>query len=323
MKKRLYPALTFFVLVVAGIAWCLSDYYSESNLEAPATIVIPPGTHTTEIVDILAQQNIINHPLVFKVILFGSGKSSRIKAGEYAFAAHISAHEAAALLVSGKTVIHQLTVAEGLMTSEIIRLVQENPLLEGEITLHVREGELLPETYHFSRLDKRNDLVQRMRQAMQKTLEEAWAGRADHLPFATAGEALTLASIVEKETGIASERARVAAVYINRLRKGMLLQADPTTAYAVTKGKEKLARALTTRDLMLDSPYNTYRVAGLPPAPIANPGKASLLATLHPEPSDELYFVATGSGGHNFARTLEEHNENVRRYRETRNAAQH
>ena len=319
MKKRLYPAIASFVLLMVIIASGITSYYGSGNLENSTTVIIPQGARFSEITEILTENKIIAYPFLFKTIVFLNGESSHIKAGEYAFPAHVSPYETASILASGKTVIHHLTIREGLMTSEILEMVKNNAMLAGEITLDIKEGELYPETYNFSRGDKRNDLLARMRRAMQKTLEEAWAGRAENLPFADSQQALTLASIVEKETGIASERSRVAAVYINRLNKGMLLQADPTTAYAVTNGKAKLSRPLTLKDLTLDSPYNTYKTAGLPPTPIANPGKASILATLHPETSDELYFVATGTGGHNFARTLQEHSENVKKYHEIKN----
>ena len=316
LRKPLYILLTIAAAIVSALLWEGVGYFRAGPLEQPVTLVFPPNTHFTAIADNLEANGIIHHSLLFKAVLFLSGKSSKIEAGEYAFPPHISAEEVAGMLASGKTLMHHLTVPEGLMTSEILEIIRTNSLLSGEITYDVKEGEILPETYNYSRGDKRNDIIERMRHAMQKALAEAWAGRADHLPFATPVQALTLASIVEKETGIAAERPRVAAVYINRLNRGMLLQADPTTAYAVTGGRAKLTRPLTYHDLEFNSSYNTYKFPGLPPGPIANPGKASILATLHPVTSNELYFVATGNGGHNFAATVEEHEKNVKKYRE-------
>ncbi len=318
MKKLFTLIVTLLIFCFGILVWSLDGFISSGPLEQPATLIFAPNTHFTEIADTLAQNQVIAHPFLFKVIVFASGQSAKFKAGEYDFPIHISPREVANMLASGKTVIHHLTVAEGLMTSEIIDMVKHNDLLSGEITLDIKEGELLPETYNFTRGDKRNDILMRMHHAMQKELTDAWAGRADNLPLKTPEEALTLASIVEKETGVASERSRVAAVYINRLNKAMLLQADPTTVYAVTKGKYKLTRALTYDDLAINSPYNTYKFLGLPPGPIANPGKASILATLHPIKSDELFFVATGNGGHNFANTLKAHEANVKKYRESK-----
>jgi len=321
--KTFFTMLAALMAIAAGaVWWATAGFVEPGPLPQSVTITFPPGDRFARIVDTLAEQGVIAHPFVFEVLVFARGESSRFKAGEYVFPAHVSPKDVAILMASGKTVVHHLTIPEGLMTSEILELVKQAPALEGEITLDVKEGELLPETYHYSRGDKRNDLITRMRRALSRTLDEAWAGRAQGLPFTGPEQALTLASIVEKETGLPAERPRVAAVYINRLRRNMLLQADPTTAYAVTMGKHKLGRPLTAADLQLDSPYNTYRSMGLPPGPIANPGRASIFAVLHPMTSDELYFVATGTGGHNFARTQAEHEENVRKYRATQHGGE-
>jgi UPF0755 protein len=316
VKALFYTFLCAAVAFISVVGWTEYDFTAPGPLSAPVTLIFPPNTHFTAIADTLAQNQVIAHPTLFKIRVFLRGESSRFKAGEYNFPAHISARDVAVMMASGKTEVHHLTIPEGLMTSEIITMIKREPTLDGEVTLDLKEGDLLPETYNFSHADKRNDLLLRMHHAMEKTLNEAWAGREDKLPLTDPKQALTLASIVEKETGLASERPRVAAVYINRLRRGMLLQADPTTAYAITLGKYKLPRPLTYDDLAINSPYNTYKASGLPPSPIANPGKASIYATLHPLQSDELYFVATGSGGHNFARTPEEHAANVKKYRE-------
>ena len=315
MKKPLYVVTAIFVLVFTIALWDIGSYYFPGDLEKPTTLIFAPNSHFTDIADSLAENHVIQHPLIFKILMFVSGQSFKVKAGEYAFPPHISEEDVAVMLATGKTVIHHLTVPEGYMTVEVLDMVKKNELLTGEITLDVKEGDLLPETYNFSRGDKRNDLIERMHHSMQKALEEAWQGRAENLPVKTPEQALILASIVEKETGLVSERQHVASVYINRLNKNMLLQADPTTAYAVTGGKYKLTRPLTRDDLNFKSPYNTYQSPGLPPGPIANPGKAAILAALHPIQSDDLYFVATGTGGHNFARTPAEHAKNVEIYR--------
>lgn len=315
MKGFFYSVLVLCFLAAGFVWWASSEFTSPGPLEEPATLVFPAGDRFTQITETLAAQKVIAHPFLFEVLVFARGESSKFKAGEYTFPAHITAFDVATMIAGGKTVVHKLTIAEGLMTSEILELVKQAPALDGEVTLDPKEGELLPETYNYSRGDKRNDIITRMRHAMQKTLAEAWTGRADGLPLTTPEQALTLASIVEKETSLTDERPHVASVYINRLKKSMLLQADPTTAYAVTMGTHKLARPLSLADLQLDSPYNTYHSAGLPPGPIANPGRASILATLHPIASDDLYFVATGTGGHNFARTQAEHEANVKKYR--------
>jgi len=219
------------------------------------------------------------------------------------------------ILIEGKSIEHKVTIAEGLTVAEIYKVLEETPLLEGDLPPPPSEGSLLPETYSYLRGENRATLVERMQKDMDSTLTELWENRAPNIAIDTKEEALILASIVEKETGVASERSHVAAVFHNRLRKGMKLQSDPTVIYAITLGKEKLDRPLSKSDLGTDSPYNTYQVTGLPPGPIANPGRAALEATLKPDDSDDLYFVANGSGGHAFAKTLEEHNKNVAEWR--------
>lgn len=315
MKAMLYGLLVV-LLSGGGLLWWIdNDYHSPGPLERPVTLVFPLGTHFEDIADQLEKANIIVHPTLFKLQVVLRGANAHFKAGEYAFTPDLSPQEVVEILTSGKVVKRQLTIPEGLMTVEILELVKKEAALSGEITLSPSEGELLPETYFYSYGDKRNEIIQRMKTGMQKVLDEAWATKAEGLPVTTKEQAVTLASIVEKETALADERPHVASVYVNRLRKGMLLQADPTTAYAITKGKAKMDRPLVYSDLVMDSPYNTYRTVGLPPGPIANPGKASINAALHPASTEDIYFVANGKGGHNFAKTMQEHEENVRKYR--------
>jgi UPF0755 protein len=223
--------------------------------------------------------------------------------------------EAMALIVSGKTVVRRLTVAEGLTTAQVLDLLDATDGLEGRIAERPPEGSLLPETYHFSYGDSRQGMVERMQRAMRETLDRLWRKRRADLPLKTKQQALTLASIVEKETAVPHERPHIAGVFLNRLRRGMPLQSDPTVAYALTGGKVPLDRALASADLKTDSPYNTYVSRGLPPGPIANPGRESIAAVLQPLDTDDLYFVADGGGGHAFARTFQEHLRNVQRWR--------
>ena len=194
------------------------------------------------------------------------------------------------------------------LVREVLTLLKEEPLLEGEVSGDIPEGSLLPQTYHFTYGDQRSTLIDRMRSGMTQTMGELWDKRKPGLPFETQQQALTLASIVEKETGIDSERPRVAAVFINRLRKGMRLQTDPTVAYGLEK-TGAASHTLTLADLRTPTPYNTYLIDGLPPTPIANPGRAAIEAVLNPADTNDLYFVATGTGGHNFSATLEQHNK--------------
>jgi peptidoglycan lytic transglycosylase G len=215
-------------------------------------------------------------------------------------------------------VARRLTVAEGLTVSEIYQLLEDAEGLEGALPPAPPEGSLLPETYFYAYGDRRADLVKRMQRSMQAVLDELWPQRAQGLPFRSRAEAVTLASIVDKETSAEDERDKVAAVFVNRLRRGMRLQADPTVIYALTDGSGRLGRELTRRDWEHESDYNTYLVVGLPPGPIANPGRAAIEAVLNPADVDYLYFVADGSGGHAFARTLDEHNRNVATWRKIR-----
>jgi UPF0755 protein len=226
------------------------------------------------------------------------------------------------MLERGETVARRVTIAEGLTVAEIFGLLEEAPGLTGPLPEPPPEGSLLPETYFFALGDSRYGLVRRMRGAMTEALEAAWANRAEGLPLASKEEALVLASIVDKETGIPAERRQVAAVFINRLRKGMPLQSDPTVIYGLTGGEGPLQRPLTRKDWEHDSPYNTYRNPGLPPGAIGNPGRDAIAAVLDPANVDYLYFVADGTGGHAFARTLAEHNRNVAVWRRIRDGAQ-
>jgi UPF0755 protein len=230
----------------------------------------------------------------------------------------VSPREVVAILQSGETIVRRLTVPEGLTSARVLELVDGAEGLQGHVGRMPEEGRLLPETYHFSYGDDRADLVARMEEAMEIALARLWLERSDDLPFATPEDALTLASIVERETAVERERRRVAAVFINRLRRGMRLQSDPTVVYALTEGEGVLGRRLVRDDLRIDHPYNTYVNTGLPPGPIANPGRASIAAVLNPAETRELYFVADGSGGHAFATTLDEHNRNVARWRRLR-----
>ena len=210
---------------------------------------------------------------------------------------------------------YRVTVSEGVTSWQVIDALARAEFLAGEAPEVPAEGTLAPDSYEVAEGADRAELVQRMIEAQQERLAAAWAGRDPDLPFDTPEEALTLASIVEKETGVAAERGQVASVFVNRLRDGMRLQTDPTVIYGITNGEGILGRGLRQSELERETPYNTYRIDGLPPGPIANPGEASLRAALNPDETDYLFFVADGTGGHAFARTLDEHNRNVAEWR--------
>lgn len=314
--------LAVVIAVLAGIsgivAWGIHVFERQGPRGEAVLVVIPPGSGVAAIARRLDQAGVIERPSIFAVgvRLLGEGRS--LRAGEYEVPARASAHAIMDLLSSGRTYVRRLTIPEGRTTAEILEMVRAAEGLSGEIAEQPGEGELLPETYHYSFGDSRSAVVARMAAGMQRVLAELWDGRAPNLPFETPREALILASIVEKETGVDAERARVAGVFINRLRRGMRLESDPTVAYALSRDGSPLDRPLTRKDLAVEDPYNTYRNDGLPPGPIANPGRAALVAVLAPLATDELYFVADGEGGHRFARTLDEHLKNIARYRRLR-----
>jgi UPF0755 protein len=276
----------------------------------------------------LHAEGVIRDALIFKIGVRLTGDGALLKAGEYEFAAHMSGRDVMDKIVRGDVIQRRITIPEGQTSWQVIqRLNAIEDLAGGPLTEIPEEGSLLPETYLYARGMERTKIVADMQAAMKKTIESLWPGRAENLPLQTPEEAIILASIVEKETGVAAERERIAGVFINRLRKGMPLQTDPTVIYAITQGVVKedgmgpLGRRLLRKDLEeTDSPYNTYKYPGLPPGPIANPGRAAIAATLNPERHDYLYFVADGTGGHLFARTLEEHNRNVADWRKIRRA---
>ncbi len=307
------------VAVLGGVA--VHHYLSPGTLPESKLVLIEKGKGVSAIADKLAETGVITQPLLFKIV---ARFSDSLKAGEYDFPAKVSMAEAMDMMREGKVYDRKITIPEGLTSYQIVKLLNAREDLAGEITDIPPEGSLLPDTYHFIAGETRQDKIIQMQEAMKKAVDELWLNRVADLPFETKEQALTLASIVEKETGVAEERERVAGVFINRLRKGIPLQTDPTVIYAITKGKIQdegkgpLGRRLLLKDLKVDSPYNTYVNAGLPPGPIANPGYASIKATLNPEKNDYLFFVADGTGGHVFAKTLAEHNKNVAKWRKVR-----
>ena len=316
MKRLLFPIAVLLLLLAALMVGWLFFYLDFSGpLEGEEVIVFERGTGFNAIVDRLEERGVIAHPNAFRLLAIYYGKAGQFKAGEYRFTYQITPRRVMEKLADGEIIRHKLTVAEGKTVAEVLELVRGHPVLSGELTLQPKEGTLLPETYLLTRGQERNQVIITMQRDMRKLLDTAWEERAEGLPLRSKAEALILASIVEKETGRNDERDKVAAVFINRLKRGMQLQADPTVIYGITLGKRKLERPISKRNLKTPTPYNTYTIAGLPPTPIANPGKAALLATLHPAGTNALYFVADGKGSHRFAATLAEHERNVRKLR--------
>ena len=293
-------------------------YISPGALEKDAQLVIPAGTGVQGIAALLNEAGVIRDPLVFRLAARIYGADKQLKAGEYLFPTHVSIRTAIDILKGGETLVRRVTFPEGLTIKQIETILWNADGLFESMPSPMAEGSLLPETYHFSWGDTRREIVVRMARAMDETLAELWAKRKADLPFTTPAEAVILASIVERETALAEERPLVAGVFVNRLRMGMRLQSDPTVIYALSGGEGDLGRELTSADLKVLSPYNTYQNKGLPPGPIANPGRASLAAVLQPMETKALYFVADGNGGHVFAETLKEHNSNVAKWRQIR-----
>ncbi|MFQ5984699.1 MAG: endolytic transglycosylase MltG [Alphaproteobacteria bacterium] len=314
-------ALLFFTLVtvvLAVLAWGRAQFERPGPLERETTVILARGIGLAGIAATLAEEGVIESPLVFTVGVRLIGADRRLQAGEYAFPAAVSAREVVDVLMNGRIVVRRVTVPEGLTSMQVVALLEATDGLTGSVDRVPEEGSLLPETYHFSFGDRRAELIARMQEAMPATLTELWADRAPDLPFTRPKDAQILASIVEKETALEEEHRRIAGVFINRLRRNMRLQSDPTVVYGITGGAGPLDRPLTREDLERKTPYNTYLISGLPPGPIANPGRAAIAAVLNPAETDELYFVADGKGGHAFARTLEEHNRNVARWHRLR-----
>lgn len=316
MRLRLLLLIFLLVLLLAGslaatAAW--RAYTRPGPLAEPVQVVIPRGG-TERIAETLLERGVIRDARTFAAAAWLTRDAGPLRAAEFAFPAAAPLSEVLRVLRQERPVQRRLTIAEGLSAHQIRALLERIEGLTGDVP-EFNEGDLLPETYAFEWGETRAAIVRRADAAMDRALAEAWANRAPDLPLANPREALILASIVERETGKAEERARVAGVFINRLRRGMPLQSDPTVAYAATGGAP-MDRPISRADLDRDHPFNTYRIRSLPPGPIASPGKAALAATLRPEVNDFLYFVADGSGGHAFARTLDEHNRNVARWRE-------
>jgi len=311
-----WAGLALAASAIVATVWFWHAFNANGPLRDETILVIPKGGGISKIADFLEENGVVRSALVFNIGVRLMSGGQPLHAGEFRFPTAASPRGAMQVLIEGKSVLHRLTVAEGLTTRQIFAQLDANPLLDGPLPPLLPEGVLLPETYFFVLDDSRGALVQRMREDMSEALIGLWARHDKSLPLAAAQEALILASIIEKETGQKDERARVAAVFLNRLKKGMPLQSDPTVIYALTLGKAPLGRGLTQADLRTESPFNTYVVTGLPPAPIANPGLAALRAVMHPVSSSELYFVADGSGGHAFAKTLAEHNRNVAKWRQ-------
>jgi len=312
--------LSFALLgALAGFAlfsWAVTEARKPGPLAADKIVVIDREDDGGPIGDQLEREGVIDSAIWFSAMTLLDGSRSALKRGEYAFKAGVSLRQVEDELVAGKVVLHSLTIPEGLTSDQVVQRVRDNDVLAGEIKEPPREGSILPETYKFARGETRQAILTVMEKAQAKAVDEIWAKRAGDLPIKSPGELITLASIVEKETGKADERARVAGVFINRLRRHMKLESDPTIVYGLAFGKGGLGHPISKAELEQATPYNTYIISGLPPGPIANPGRAALEAAANPSATKEIYFVADGTGGHAFAETLDQHLKNVAHWRD-------
>lgn len=313
-------ALTLLILAVLAvgvvIGWGRAEFTREGPLETETLVPLERGEGLNTITARLAEAGAISNPTVFRLAARYSGADRELKFGDYMIPPGATMEEVLEIITSGRSFSYNVTIPEGWTSWQVVERLKAVEGLTGEITEIPPEGSLAPNTYAYGRNTTRADLIAQMTTAQEKILEEAWLVRDPETPLKTKEEALILASIVEKETGLAEERPQVASVFVNRLNRGMLLQTDPTVIYGITLGQGSLGRGLRRSELDRETPYNTYVIKGLPPTPIANPGKAAIEAVLNPADTEYVFFVADGTGGHAFARTLSEHNANVRAWRE-------
>lgn len=312
--------LTFVLLgalaTVGALAWLMKEARSPGPLTEDKVVLIEREDAAASIADQLERAGVIDSATWFNVLTLLDGNRGALKRGEYAFKAGMSMNDVENELIAHRVVRYKLTVPEGLTSEQVVDRLREDTVLTGDVREVPREGSLMPDTYYFERGDTRQSILSRMAKIQAKTIEDIWKQRSPDLPIRTPWEMVTLASIVEKETGKPEERPHVAGVFVNRLDKHMRLDSDPTIVYGLAQGKGTLGRSITKADLNQSTPYNTYIIEGLPPGPICNPGKAALEAVAKPARSKDLYFVADGTGGHAFAETFDQHQRNVARWRQ-------
>jgi peptidoglycan lytic transglycosylase G len=312
----IFTTLILLALVGGGVyVFIMQSYDAPGPLEADKVVNIPPRKGIRDISDILVQEGVIDRPWTFVVSATLAKSHDELKFGEYQFTRQSSLHDVINTLTDGKVVQHQFTIPEGLTSQQIVQRLMDMDILSGNIREMPGEGTLLPESYRYPRGASREQVIQRMKQVQANLVKEVWERRVPDLPLRSPEELVTLASIVEKETGRTGERTRVAAVFINRLKQKMKLQSDPTIIYGLVGGKGSLGRPILKSEIEKPTSYNTYVIQGLPPGPIANPGRAALEAVANPARTKELYFVADGTGGHTFSETLDQHTKAVARLR--------
>lgn len=316
LAANAFTVLFVICLALAGLSiWSIRAFTAPGPLTETREVALARGASLASVSETLAAEGVISNATIFRLGARYRGQDTALKFGEYEIPAAASMEEVLDIIVSGRSIQHRVTVAEGLTSWEVVELLRANDLLSGEIAEVPPEGSLAPDTYFVARGMSRTELIDRMKAAQARILEAAWDMRLPDSPLRSPEEALTLASIIEKETGVPDERPLVGGVFVNRLREGMRLQSDPTIIYGITNGQGPLDRPILRSDIERPTAYNTYVIDRLPPGPIANPGRDAILAAVRPAETDALYFVADGTGGHAFATTLREHNRNVAEWR--------
>jgi len=317
LKVKFCLVILSIIIFVTLLNFSIFYIFVPGSLSQTKTIIIEPKLSINQITEKLYSNEVIKYPQVFKIIAKAYSVKNPLKSGEYIFTHNISPLQTLRILASGKSVIHKIVVPEGTVVNEVVKKITEEKRLIGEIKGIIPEGFLMPSTYFFSYGDQKEQIIDQMRNLMSANLDKIMLNLSPDSPLKTRLEVLTLASIVEKEAGSDAEKPIIAAVFINRLKKNMKLQADPTTIYALTEGKFKLARSLTRKDLLQELPYNTYYIKGLPPGPISCPSLKSLEAVVKPAKTEALFFVVDGKGGHNFSNNINDHNKFVDSYRKS------
>ncbi|WP_341788175.1 endolytic transglycosylase MltG [Rickettsia endosymbiont of Lasioglossum villosulum] len=317
LKIKFFLATLSLIIFITILNFGVFYIFVPGNLAQTKTIIIEPKLSINQIVTKLYSNKVIKYPEVFNIIAKIYSIKNPLKSGEYIFTHNISPLQTLRVLASGKSIIHKIIVPEGTVVQEVVKKINEETRLVGEIKGVIPEGFLMPSTYFFSYGDQKERIINQMRNLMSNNLDKVMIDLSPDSPLKTRLDILTLASIVEKEAGSDAEKPIIAAVFLNRLKKNMKLQADPTNIYALTEGKFKLARALTKKDLLQELPYNTYYIKGLPPGPISCPSLKSLEAVVKPAKTDALFFVVDGKGGHNFSNNLNDHNRFVEMYRKS------
>ena len=318
----LFSLIIFAIVIGVGAFVVLTMQLDKPGpLQTAKTVIVAKGSGVSAIAARLEREGVVSDANIFIAGALLAKATNRLQAGEFVFEQGASINDVISALVDGRAILHKITLPEGLTSQQIVERLNSNDVLTGDVADIPAEGTLLPDTYKFTRGTTRQEIINRMASEHNRVLARVWERRDKELPLNSPDELVTLASIVEKETGKADERPRVASVFINRLNKSIRLQSDPTIIYGLIGGKGSLGRPILRSEIDQETPYNTYKINGLPPTPIANPGIAALEATANPSHTSDIYFVADGTGGHVFASTLEEHNRNVSRWRQYQSQA--